>query len=64
MAILIPLKAKYRIPGRLLKRAGIDPPEGTMVFNGGRFKATSSNQGKSDKVRTLLPRRKSYGPWY
>jgi hypothetical protein len=61
---LIPLKAKYRIPGRILHREGIDPPFGTGVYSGGRFKSRTENQGKASKVRTLKPRQRAYGPWY
>lgn len=65
MAILIRLKAKYRIPGRVLHRNGIDPPEGTGVYSAGKFKSKTSNAGKAEKGKgqILKPRRKSYGPW-
>jgi hypothetical protein len=63
-AIPIPLKAKYRIPGAILHRNGIDPPFGTGVYKAGRFKSKSSNSGSADKTRsTIRPRRKAYGPW-
>lgn len=57
-------KAKYRIPGRILYRAGIDPPFGTGVYNAGRFKSKSSNgAAKEKKGQVLVPRKRAYGPW-
>lgn len=57
-------KEKYRNPNRrLLRRNGVDPPEGTWVYSGGKFKAKSANQGSKSKVKTLAPRRRAYGPW-
>ena len=48
----IPLKAKYRVePNKKLKRDGIDPPEGTLVYPGGRFKSKSSNSGDNAKAK-------------
>ena len=62
--ISIPLKAKYRIPGRILHRDGIDPPFWTGVYNAGRFKSKSSNAGTKGKSgQTLKPRQRAYGPW-
>lgn len=61
-AILIPLKAKYRIPGRILHRP-FDPPEGTGTYLAGGFGSKSSNQGKKKNGKTLRPRRRAYGPW-
>lgn len=60
-----PLKAKYRNSFRLLKRLGIDPPEGTKVYTRGITRAKSGgNSGSSLKnVRTIGPRRRTYGPW-
>ena len=56
-------KEKYRNPNRrILHRPG-DPPEGTLVYSGGKFKAKSSNQGNKKKTVTLRPRRHAYGPW-
>lgn len=56
-------KAKYRNPNKKLQRRQFDPPEGTWTFSGGGFKSKTSNQGTISKVRTLGPRRRSYGPW-
>lgn len=61
-AFHVPLKLKYRNPGRLLHRQ-FDPPEGTWTFQGGTFKSKSSNQGTSSKVKTLRPRKRAYGPF-
>jgi hypothetical protein len=62
-AILIPLKAKYRIPGKIMHRP-FDPPEGTGVYSAGRFKSKTSNQGTKEKSKqSLKPRQRSYGPW-
>lgn len=57
----IPLKAKYRNPGRLQHRT-FDPPEGTRTFTaGGGHSSKSSNSGQgSQKRQTLTPRKKSY----
>lgn len=45
--VLMTLKAKYRRPGRLLKRSGVDPAEGTMTYSAGRFAAKPrTNSGK------------------
>lgn len=65
MAVLIPLRLKHRNPNcRLMRREGIDPPGGTLVFNGGKYKARSSNAGSKDKaVRSLRPRQRAWGPW-
>lgn len=61
MEILIPLKAKYRLPGRLLRRSGIDPPEGTRVYSGGRFAAKPrTNSGKAKQGQIVSCRMKSY----
>ena len=63
--MLMPLKLKYRNPNcRLLQRAGVDPPGGTWTFAAGKNKATVSNSGKGSIVKTIAPRRKSYGPWF
>lgn len=48
--MIIPLKAKYRIePNKLLKREHVDPPDGTRVYQAGRFKPKTSNAGKAVK---------------
>ena len=64
---LIPLKLKYRQPGRVIKGRAGDPPEGTNVYQAGRFKSKSSNSGTKGANRgmesRLRPRRRSYGPF-
>lgn len=56
-----PLKLKYRNPGRLLKREKIDPPEGTWVYNAGRFHSKhGGNQGTKGKVITVRPPMHAY----
>ena len=56
-----PLKAKYRLPSRLLHRDKIDPPEGTLVYNAGRnHSKPSGNVGAKGKVFTVRPRMKVY----
>lgn len=70
-AVSVPLKPKYRNSHRphignfrILHRDKIDPPEGTMVYNAGRFHSkVSGNVGNKGKIKTIAPRRKSYGPW-
>jgi hypothetical protein len=58
-------KKKYRNPDcRVLRRNGIDPPEGTRTFNGGRFKSKSSNAGKAAKaMQGWGVRKRAYGPF-
>lgn len=64
MAVLIPLKLKYNNPNRrLLKRDKIDPPEGTWVFNGGRFTTKARSNAPKAKASSIRPRRHAYGPW-
>lgn len=62
MEVTIPLKLKYRNPNhRRLRREGVDPPGGTLVFNGGKYAAKKGgNSGTSNKAKTLLPRMKKY----
>lgn len=63
--MLIPLKLKYRNPAqRLLRRDGVDPPGGTLVYNAGRYQSKSSNSGGNQRVSIesyLRPRRRVYG---
>lgn len=64
--LLIPLKLKHRNPNaRILRRAGVDPPDGTMTFSGGKHKAVSSNAGMKGKRITAGHgvRRRAYGPF-
>lgn len=61
-AFSIPLKLKNRNPGRLLHRQ-FDPPEGTWTFVGGTYKSKTANSGTANKVKTLRPRKRSYGPF-
>ena len=66
MPILIPLKLKHRNPNKKLqRRQGIDPPEGTWTFSGGKFKSKSIGQGTKGGRKTSGNgvRRRSYGPW-
>lgn len=61
--VAYPLKLKYRNPARrLLRRDGIDPPGGTLVFNGGKYAAKKGgNSGSgSSKVASLRPRMRAY----
>jgi hypothetical protein len=55
-------KLKYRNPSRkLLKRSGIDPPEGTWVLSGKSLKSKTENAGKAAKaVQGTGHRRKAY----
>ncbi len=60
MAVLMPLKAKYRAPGRLVK--GVVPE--TWVYQYSKHKSSGNNSGKSvKKMAGTGHRRKSYGPW-
>lgn len=55
----IPLKLKYRSPGTLIKRAGIDPPEGTWVYTcGGGSKSSNSGGNKKRTGQGLGERRR------
>lgn len=56
-------KVKYRNPNRRLIKRNYDPPEGTWTFNGGGYKSKTSNSGTASKVKTIVSRRKAYGPW-
>lgn len=53
-------KVKYRRPGRLLHREKIDPPEGTWVYNAGRFGSRPRTNPARKKGETLRPRMKAY----
>lgn len=55
-------KAKYRRQGRLLHREKVDPPEGTWVYNAGRFNARPrTNPAKAAGAKfTIGPRMKAY----
>jgi hypothetical protein len=55
-------KLKYRNPNkRLLKRAGVDPPQGTWVLSGKSLSSKSANSGKAQKARQGTGhRRKAY----
>jgi hypothetical protein len=59
----IPLKLKYRNPNSRRLRRQFDPDGGTLVFNGGTYKAKTSNSGHSIKPKTLIPRKRAYGPF-
>lgn len=48
--ILMKLKLKYRQPGAILHRTGIDPPEGTPVFVIGLSSKRSKKGGHSGGV--------------
>ena len=54
-----PLKAKYRLPGRLLHRQ-FDPSEGTWVWQaGGQPSKQRTNSGKAKAV-SIRPRMRAY----
>lgn len=60
--ILMPLKAKYRQPGRLMHRQW-DPPSGTWTFACGTHaskKGGNSGGGKIHAAQTLRPRMRAY----
>jgi hypothetical protein len=59
--MLIPLKAKNRLPGRLLKRSGVDPPEGTWVYSGAKGGVYKSRTNPAKKAQlTVAPRMRAY----
>lgn len=64
MSAPFPLKLKYRNPNhRHLKRQGIDPPEGTLVFAIGlssKRGRSGGNSGNKDNSTTIRARMKSY----
>lgn len=55
-------KAKYRPSNFRLLRRAFDPDGGTKVVQTG-FASKTANQGTKNKVKTLKPRRRAYGPW-
>lgn len=60
MPILMPLKKKYRRPGRLLHRQ-FDPKEGTRVYSTERHASKQNgNSGQGVKPKTVRPRRRAY----
>lgn len=62
--ITIPLKLKYRTPGRFYRRNGIDPPEGTWAYQYDKHPSHSANSGKAQKKQSGTGhRRRTYGPW-
>ena len=63
--MIIPLKLKYRTPGRILHR-GWDPDGGTLVYEaGGRFTSKTNNSGKKQlRMQGTGPRMKAYKGGY
>lgn len=61
-AIDIGLKAKYRIPGRMLHRLGIDPPYGTMVYIVGISSKRGKKGGNSGGVGRVARRARRWPP--
>lgn len=57
-------KLKYRNPNhKILKRQGVDPPEGTRVVAMRSKGKYAGNSGTKSKKVTVRPRRRAYGPW-